>query len=1213
MTVPINLRSISRTLAALVCMSWGTMSLAQCDPSVPSFTVDLSSSPTATWMSPSIQRNGQCCSASAPEQCLQLTLTLHPDAQGINFQICEGAVPPGALFYQIDCGPPIQVGQPICLNGPGPFVLTFCKPGNNTNRYCITSIPAPTAGPDIALNDGCSGTLTTSGFAPGTVQWTSIGPGPTGTYNGYLACPTCPNTTVTAQPGFPAFVDYQVCGLAISPCSQNSYCDTVRVHFNPTLGAQILPQQPTVCFGAAGTTITVNGSGGTPPYSYQWSTGATSASIFVGPGTYTVLVSDTSQCPPTSTTVVVTSFSQPIQALAGTDIVVCTDAATVNLNGAVQGATGGQWLTGAGAFQPSNQALNATYTATAADVANGFVDLVLATTGNGTCPGDLDTVRIHFDPGVVNASVSATDVTCFGGSNGIATATPDNPGLSYLWNDPAAQTTATATGLAAGNYTVTITTALGCSVTLPVQVAAPAALSLVNVTTAPESCAGLGNGSATVTATGGTPPYSYAWSTGATSPTITAGAGTYTVQITDANGCAPLQATAIITAAAQPNSANAGPDQIGCLDELPLTLQGSVTNATGGQWSGGTGTWLGTGLSVQYMPSAAEITAGSVTLQLTSTGNTACAAATDQVTIQLSNAFVNATLSPTPVSCAGESNGTATFSPVMPGVSYSWNAPLSANGPVVTGLAAGSYGLTVTDQLGCSVQLAAVVTEPQPLTATVGSTTPVTCAGGNNGTANVTVSGGTFPYLITWSPTGQVGPVATQLPAGTHTASITDAQGCTTQVQALITSPAALSLQAWVPDTVCVNAPQVLSASPNGGQAPYTISWGALGSGSPLTASFSDDQVVTVTVTDAYGCQGPVLNFPVTVLDLDQAQFTLSPDAIVCPGGSVNVSASVSGYPGAFTLFWPTLALTGNGPFTVPVTQTMAVPVILQDACGAMRSDTIDLVLDTPPNIALPDVLAEGCAPLTVQFPQGLTTQNVTYLWSLGNGLYSTQAAPLLTYPTGIYNVGLTVTTAAGCSATASGAGAVIAHGGPQAAFQASPWQTDINNPSIAFTDQSAGSPVWWDWTFGDGGGDTIADPVHVFTQIGTFPVELVVTDVHGCSSSVVNLVTITPDHSITIPNVFTPDPNGGSGGSYLPGDLSNDIFYPFVRFVDTFRMRIFNRWGELVFESDSLDRGWDGYYRGQLSPQDVYVYQVNVRFVDGKEVMRMGDLTLLR
>ncbi len=138
-------------------------------------------------------------------------------------------------------------------------------------------------------------------------------------------------------------------------------------------------------------------------------------------------------------------------------------------------------------------------------------------------------------------------------------------------------------------------------------------------------------------------------------------------------------------------------------------------------------------------------------------------------------------------------------------------------------------------------------------------------------------------------------------------------------------------------------------------------------------------------------------------------------------------------------------------------------------------------------------------------------------------------------------------------------------------------------------------------------------DPVHEFTGPGQWNVSLTVTDGHGCSDQAENMVTVTPVYDITIPNVFTPNPNGSNGGSYDPNDLSNDVFYPFIRFVKDFNMRIFNRWGELVFESDDIRVGWDGYYRGHISPQDVYVYQLWVRFTDNKEMQRTGDLTLLR
>jgi gliding motility-associated-like protein len=1187
-----------------------------CGPNVPSINVDLSASPSATFQTPNIQRQGQCCGVTAPDQCLQFVITLHPDAQGINFQICAGAVPPGALFYQIACGPEIQVGQAICLDGAGPHILTFCKPGNNTNQYCITSIPAPSAGPGIVLNDGCTGTITSTGFAPGTIQWTSVAPGAPGAYNSYLGCPSCANTTVTGQTGAPAYVDYQVCGNAIAPCSSNSYCDTVRVYFNPTLTVAIEPELPTVCFGAAGTTITAVGGGGTPPYSYQWSNGETSASIFVGPGTYSVVLSDDSDCPPTSTEVLVTQFEQPIQAIPGDDILVCGQDATVSLNGAVTGASGGVWSGGNGQFAPSPEALIATYTPTTAEIAAGTLQLTLTTTGNGTCPGDATTITITFAAPFEDVDISATDASCANSTDGMASVGPTMPGWTYAWDHDPALNAANATGLAAGSYAVTVTDPSGCTIVLNAVVNAPEALAIADISSTDESCAGVGDGSVSVSVAGGTAPYSYLWSNGATSSSIAVGAGTYTVLVTDANGCTAPEASTTVIATGQPNIAHAGPDLVGCLNALPVPLNGSVTNASGGAWSGGNGAFLGTGLQVFYQPTVAEILAGGVDLVLTTTGNGSCPPGTDTVHIALSNAFLNASLSGTDVLCHGGNTGTATFLPADATFSYAWTPPANASTNVANGLTVGTYSVTVTDALGCDTVMTVAIAEPAPVVAGIGSATDPLCSNTQDGSITATASGGVPPYSFDWSPNtgGQNSATANGLDAGWYAITVSDANGCSDQAGAQLTAPPPVQLSAQVPDTVCVNSPTTLTALASGGQGDITVVWEGIGTGSPVTHAFNAGQTVTVTATDSAGCPGPVLSFEVTVLDLQQATLSAYGDTIVCPGGSAQIGATLTGYPGPYVLNWSGTDLTGGGPFVVPVTGNMEMTVVASDACGQSLESTVLLGVDEPPVVELPALIAAGCAPLTVTMPDLGLGAGLTYQWTFGNGSGSQETQPTYTYTAGQYQVGLTVVTAAGCTATAATTGQVIAHAPPTAAFTADPWSTDIDHATIAFNDQSSNGIAVHAWDFGDGATSQVEDPLHTYDDIGEYPVELWVQDGNGCMDSVMHIVRITPVHDITIPNAFTPDPNGGNGGSaWIPGDLSNDVFYPFARFVKDFRMRIFNRWGELIFESNEHAIGWDGWYRGKLSPQDVYVYQVWVRFVDDMEVLRMGDVTLFR
>ncbi len=1203
-----------RSLIILPCMQLiVATAMGQCDGNVPNLIVDLSSSPTATYLSPPVIRNGYCCGVSGNDRCLRFEITLHPDAQGINFDVCAGAMPSGSLFYQINCGPQTPIGTPICLNGPGPHILTFCKPGNNDNQYCITSIPSPSVGPPLVLNEGCTGTLTSNGFAPGTMQWNSISPGTTGQYNNYLACSTCPSTQVTGQAGYPAYVDYQVCGLALSPCSQNSYCDTVRVYFNSTLLVEIQPLQPTVCFGSAGTTITATVSGGSPPYDLLWNNGTTTASNFVGAGTHTVQVTDASNCPGTSASVTVTEFTNPITANAGTDVVVCGGSPVAQLNGSVTGVSTGQWSGGAGQFTPSNTSLNASYTATPAEVNAGFVDLTLSTTNNGTCPGSQDVVRVYFDPGITNGNVSSINATCNGVENGSATFTPNDPTFTYLWSN--GQTSATATDLGAGSYSVTATNALGCSVTLPVTVGQPDELQVANMAVVNETCAGMGNGSVTATVNGGTAPYSYSWNVPGTGPSIIAGAGQYTVTITDANGCTPITASATIAADAQPNAANAGADQTVCDPTSPVQLQGTVTNATGGTWSGGSGTFTGNGLNVQYLPSQAEIQNGFVILTLTTTGNTACAAATDQVVLNLSNTFIDAQLSTTPVTCNGGSNGNVSFFPMTAGSTYSWQGFPQVTGSTLSNVPAGSYSLLVTDQLGCSGAFTAQVTQPAALAIASSNGSTVSCYGASDGTASVMVQGGIAPYSYFWSigAGSQTTNPATGIPAGIHTVTIYDANGCTITGDVTVATPAQLTLVANVPSTVCANVPVQLSAIAGGGAGNYEITWPGIGSGSNVTHAFTSSGMVMVSVMDGNGCAGPALSMPITVLDLQSATLETYGDTVVCPGGYTYVGAQLQGYPGNYQMQWPQLGVSGTGPHLVPITQNMTLQVVVTDQCQQALTGVVVLGLETPPNIVLPPLIGQGCAPLTVQFPTDLTDEPVTYDWQLGNGSSSGQVAPVVTYGAGTYTISLTVTTPLGCSATAENTGQVIALTPPNVSIGADPWVTDVDNATIAFTALTGTNITGTFWTFGDGGTSSNRDPSHTYGEIGTYPVTLLVVDVNGCSKIAEAQIEITPVYDIEAPNVFTPDPDGGGSGGYNPWDLSNDVFYPFIRYVKDYRMRIFNRWGEIIFESNDIQKGWDGHYRGQLSPQDVYVYQLWVRFVDGKEKQVLGDLTLLR
>jgi len=148
-------------------------------------------------------------------------------------------------------------------------------------------------------------------------------------------------------------------------------------------------------------------------------------------------------------------------------------------------------------------------------------------------------------------------------------------------------------------------------------------------------------------------------------------------------------------------------------------------------------------------------------------------------------------------------------------------------------------------------------------------------------------------------------------------------------------------------------------------------------------------------------------------------------------------------------------------------------------------------------------------------------------------------------------------------------------------------------------------------WNFGDGGTSTETDPKYMYKTVGNFNIRLIATSLFGCSDTAYREVTTKAD--IIFPNVFTPNTSGPTGGFYNIEDLTNDIFFPYTSGIVDFKFEIFNRWGELIFETFDIKQGWVGNYRWFLSKKDVYVWKAYAKFNNGETFNQQGDVTLLR
>lgn len=383
----------------------------------------------------------------------------------------------------------------------------------------------------------------------------------------------------------------------------------------------------------------------------------------------------------------------------------------------------------------------------------------------GIC-GWADTATAVITVGAPPALTSAaTNILCNGGvGSATVTATGGMNPLTYNWN-PTGQTTPVATGLPAGNYTVTVTDALGCSSVSSVTVTEPPALTL-GTSTQGASC-GISNGSATASAGGGTPGYTYAWSNGDTNANATGlAAGTYTVTVTDANGCSQT-ATANVTTANGPTVATSTMSNVLC--------NGGNTGSASATPFGGTPPY-----TYQWSPSnqtnqnATGLTAGTYTVVVTDVNN---CTVVGTVTISEPPALITSVSSGTIACNGGVTSATVTASGGTPGYTYAWGTTPVQTSPTATGLAAGSYSVLITDGNGCtSVQNISLT---QPLALNVSATSSgAGCGTSSTGSASASVTGGVSPYTYLWS-NSQTTSAVSNLPSGNYGIIITDANGCT--------------------------------------------------------------------------------------------------------------------------------------------------------------------------------------------------------------------------------------------------------------------------------------------------------------------------------------------------------------------------------------------------------------------------------------------------
>ncbi len=486
--------------------------------------------------------------------------------------------------------------------------------------------------------------------------------------------------------------------------------------------------------------------------------------------------------------------------------------------------------------------------------------------------------------------------------------------FSYSWS-PTGGTNATATGLTAGTYIVTVTDSVGCAITDSVHITQPPPLILDTVVN--DIYCGMFTGNALITPIGGTGPYVYVWSPNVSTTNSATGLtiGTYTVSVSDAHGCAQTTAFNIFSSTS-----------LGTIDSVVNITCHNLSNgaiyvnviSTTGPF---TYIWSP---SVSTNSSATGLNAGNYTLTVTDT-----AGCHSVLPFNMANptaiAEIDSAINPL---CDSSANGIAVIvaSGGHPGYTYLWS-PTGGNAATASGLIAGTYTVLVTDSSGCTSTQTITLINPMHLNET-DSTVDALCHGDANGIAYVNPSGGTPNYTYVWSPSiGGINSSATGLSAGFYTVVVTDSHGCTKTVTYTISQPTQLiAIDTPAIQVICAGDSAIIVGSATGGTPGYNYTWSGNGSTTnTVTVNPGTSNSFTVTVTDAHGC---------TSTSTDSVRVTQLPVPIVTSDSLCWGDTAVSAATGGAQYFWSSGQTTDCVTFPFDTTMTIHDSVyIIANGC----------------------------------------------------------------------------------------------------------------------------------------------------------------------------------------------------------------------------------------------------------------------------------------
>ncbi len=694
-------------------------------------------------------------------------------------------------------------------------------------------------------------------------------------------------------------------------------------------------------------------------------------------------------------------------------------------------------------------------------------------------------------PNYTTTITSQTNITCTT-PTGSATVSSTGGTSPYTYNwTPGNLTGATRTGLAAGAYTVIATDAASCRDTVIVTITSSGSIPTVNVTSTATTC-GLANGSATANVTGGTAPFTYAWSpgTGSTQTISNLASGTYTVIVTGAGGCT---ATASGTVAASTGFTTA-------VTTTPATCTANNGTATATN-TGGTGPF-----TYSWSPSggigatASNLAPGTYTVQVNDVSG--CTATASGTVTQSSGTLALSLTNPINPTCAGNdgsitaglSGGIAPYTVTIDtgGTPIVLTVPFAIS-QTISNLPDGTVNVTVVDAQGCQVNNSATLTAPNCCTFTVSAVLTQPTCGQANGQIVITPANGSGNYTYVWANGSGTGNTASNLNAGSYSVTITDNGFANCFIDTIFTlnsnSSLALSLTNPVNPT-CAGNDGSITVGLSGGTTPYTVTIDTGGTPIVLTVPFAisqtvnnlPDGTVNVTVVDAQGCQ--VNNSATLTLPANCCTFTISA-ALTQPGctqsnGSIVITPANGS--GNYSYTWANGSGIGNtgsnlaaGTYDVTITDNGFANCFIDTSFTLSSTNTVSILLSnqTSPTCANSNGsftlgINGGTAPYVVTIDTGGASPVILNIASAGSQVVGN-------LPAG--NVAIVGTDAQGCQAVAA---LTLFPPANCCTFTISAAITQpscgLNDGSIAITPANGSGNYTYGWANGAGSGSTASN-----------------------------------------------------------------------------------------------------------------------------------------